>query len=81
MNTEGVVHPEDEPVQPLVKWFPPGGVERAAPAAAAAGGAVVLGVLVYAGFALARAALGGRRRGELQVDRLVARRLMGLEDV
>ena len=82
MNTESVVHEqeEDEPVQPLVQWFPPGGMAQAAPAAAAGVAAVVLGALVYAGFALAQAAVRGRGSRELVLDRLVVRRLTVLED-
>jgi hypothetical protein len=80
MNTDSVVHPDEEPTQPIVQWFPRAGAAQAAPAAAAAAGAIVFGVLVYAGYALARSAMGGRRGGDLTVDRLVVRRLTVLED-
>ena len=80
MNTESVIHEESETVQPLVKWFPPGGVAQAAPAAVAGASAIVLGVLVYAGFALARAAVGRRGGRDLTLDRLVVRKLVVLED-
>ena len=79
MNTESVIHPDEELTKPIVQWFPRAGAAKAAPAAAGAG-AVVFGVLVYAGFALARAAIGGRRTGDLTVDRLVVRKLTVLED-
>jgi hypothetical protein len=62
MNTEGLIHPEEEPTRPIVQWFPPGGMAQAAPGAAAAAAALVLGALVYAGFALARAAMNGAGR-------------------
>ncbi len=82
MNTEGVVHPgdEDEPTLPLVQWFPPGGMAQAAPAAAAGAAAIVLGALVYAGFAIARAAVDSVHRRNARIDHLVVRRLTVLED-
>ena len=80
MNTESVIHPDEELTKPIVQWFPRAGAAKAAPAAAAGAGAVVFGVLVNAGFALARAAIGGRRTGDLTVDRLVVRKLTVLED-
>ena len=79
MNTEGVVHPE-EPTQPIVRWFPPGGMAQAAPAAAAGASAIVLGALVYAGFAIARAAVESVNRRNDRIDHLVVRRLTVLED-
>lgn len=59
MNTDSVIHTEDETSQPLVDWYPPGGPLRAVSShvtvpVAAALGAMALGVLAYAGFALAR---------------------------
>lgn len=80
MNTESVVHEEEEPTQPIVQWFPAGGVAKAAPAAAAGVGALMFGALVYAGYALARAAVRGRGGHELVLDRLVVRKLTVLED-
>ncbi len=80
MNTEGVVHPDEEPTQPIVKWFPPGGMARTAPAAAAGMAALVLGALVYAGFSLTRAALNRGFGRPLTLDRLVVRKLTVLED-
>ena len=80
MNTESTIRDEDQPAQPLVQWFPSGGVAKAAPAAAAGLAAVVLGALVYAGFSLTRAALNGRPGRELTLDRLVVRKLTVLED-
>ena len=80
MNTESVIHEEEETPQPIVQWFPPGGVAQAAPAAVAGASAIILGVLVYAGFALARAAVDRRESRELTLDRLVVRKLVVLED-
>lgn len=81
MNTEGVVHPEEERPQPLVQWFPPGGIADAAPAVGVGAAALVLGALFYAGFHLARSLSGGGpREADLVLDRLVVRKLVVLED-
>jgi hypothetical protein len=81
MNTEGVIHPDEERPQPLVQWFPSGGIAAATPAVAAGAAALVLGALFYAGFSLARSlARGGRSEADLVLDRLVVRKLTVLED-
>jgi hypothetical protein len=80
MNTESTIRDDDQPAQPLVQWFPSGGMAKSAPAAAAGLAALVLGALVYAGFSLARAAVTRRHGGELTLDRLVVRKLTVLED-
>jgi len=59
MNTESVIRMDEEPSQPLVDWYPPGGPLRAVSShvtvpVAAGVSAVALGVLVYAGFMLAQ---------------------------
>lgn len=83
MNTDPVLRTDDEPSRPLVDWYPRGGPLRAVSLDVAgptvlALGAVGLGVLAYAGFALARR--GARTRfGELEVDRLVVRKLTVLD--
>ena len=59
MNIDSVIRMDEEPAQPLVEWYPPGGPLRAVSShvtvpVAAALSAVALGVLAYAGFALAQ---------------------------
>ena len=80
MNTESTIRDDDQPAQPLVQWFPAGGMAKAAPAAAAGLAAVVLGALVYAGFSLTRAALSRGSGAGAARDHLVVRRLTVLED-
>ncbi len=60
MNTDSVMHMDEEPAAPLVDWFPPAGPLRALTVPLVAGlGAVALGALAYAGFALARSIYEG----------------------
>ncbi len=65
MNTDPVIRMDEEPTQPLVDWYPPGGPlaavsSRVAVPVTAAVGALVLGALVYVGYALARRLLDDR---------------------
>lgn len=63
MNTDPVIRMDEEPTQPLVDWYPPGGPlaavsSQVAVPVVAALSAVALGALAYVGFALARRLMG-----------------------
>jgi hypothetical protein len=59
MNTDPVVRMDEEPTQPLVDWYPPGGPfaavsSRLTTPVVAGLGAIALGALAYVGYAMAR---------------------------
>ena len=58
MNTDSVIPMDEQAAKPIVDWYPSGPLRAVSPyvtaPVAAALGALALGVIIYAGFALAK---------------------------
>lgn len=58
MNTDSVIPMEEQAAKPIVDWYPSGPLRAVSPyvttPVVAGLGALALGVLIYAGFALAK---------------------------